>query len=148
MRTSRRVRTLLARRSERQLLLRAFTLLWLCRLALWFLPFRQVTRWVDRGELPPSTKANTEAKPRQLVRAIRISSRFVPHATCLVKALAGARLFAEQGQRVRVVIGARKCAEVLQAHAWLESGGRVVLGNVTDLHSYHPLTHSPDGRGF
>lgn len=126
--------------AERQLLLRAFTLLWLCRLALWFLPFRLVTRWVDRSRvLPAYTEIRPEIRPRQIVRAVKTSSYFVLNATCLVKALAGARLFAEQGQRVRVVIGARKRAEVLEAHAWLESRGQVVLGNVTDLHSYHPL---------
>ncbi len=132
-----RVRTLLALpNAERQLLLRAFTLLWLCRLALWLLPFPLVTHWVNRSRALP---ASAETEPRQIVRALRTSARFVPRATCLVKALAGARLFAEQGQSVRVVIGARKRAEVLEAHAWLESGGQVVLGNVTDLHSYHPL---------
>jgi hypothetical protein len=139
---TRRVRTLAALpNAERQLLLRAFTLLWLCRLALWLLPFPVVTRWADRNRVLP---AHTPMSARQLTRAIRAASRFVPHATCLVRALAGARLFAERGQRARVVIGARKRAEMLEAHAWLESGGQVVLGNVTDLYSYHPLGQ-PEG---
>lgn len=122
--------------AERQLLLRALALLWLCRLALWLVPFRLLTRWVDRGRVSP---APTGTGARQIAHALKTASRFVPRATCLVAALAGARLFAERGQRVRVVIGARKRAEGLEAHAWLESGGQVVLGNVTDLHSYHPL---------
>lgn len=139
---TRRVRTLAALpNAERQLLLRAFTLLWLCRLALWFLPFRLVARWADRSRVVP---AHAPMSARQLTCAIRTTSRFVPHATCLVRALAGARLFAERGQRARVVIGARKRAEVLEAHAWLESDGQVVLGNVTDLRSYHPLGQ-PEG---
>ena len=139
---TRRVRTLAALpKAERRLLLRALTLLWLCRLALWVLPFPVVTRWADRSRVVP---AHTETKPRQLAAAIRTASRFVPHATCLVKALAGARLFAERGQHALVVIGARKRADGLEAHAWLESGGQVVLGNVIDLHSYHPLGQ-PEG---
>jgi hypothetical protein len=139
---TRRVRTLAALpKAERELLLRALTLLWLCRLALWLLPFPVVTRWADRSRVVP---AHAETETRQLVHAIRTASRFVPYATCLVRALAGARLFTEGGQCARVVIGTRKRAEVLEAHAWLESGGQVVLGNVTDLRSYHPLGQ-PEG---
>lgn len=118
------------------LLLRALTLLWLCRLALWLLPFRAVTRWVDRSRVRPAAAG---VGARQIAQVIRTTARFVPHPTCLVRALAGARLFAEQGQRVRLVIGARKRAAGLEAHAWLEAGGQVLLGNVGDLHSYHPL---------
>lgn len=137
LRVIRRVRTLAALPNvERLLLLRAFTLLWLCRLALWFVPFGLVTRWVDRGRL---STAHAEVEARRIAYAVETASRFTPHATCLVKALAGARLFAEQGRSVRVVIGARKRSEVVEAHAWLESGEQVVLGNVRDLHSYHPL---------
>lgn len=133
----RRVRLLLALPSaERRLLLRALTLLWGCRLALWTLPFRFVARWAERSRVRPGA---SEADGRRVARAIGVASRYVPRATCLVRALAGARLFAEQGRRVRVVIGARKGAAGLEAHAWLEAGGRVVLGRVGDLYSYHPL---------
>lgn len=122
--------------AERRLLLRALTLLWLCRLALWLLPFRFVARWVDRSRVRP---ASADAGVRRVAQIIEVASSYVPRATCLVKALAGARLFAEQGEHVRVVIGARKRAAGLEAHAWLEAGGQVVLGNVGDLRSYHPL---------
>jgi len=135
-RTLRRVRTLAALpNAERCLLLRAFTLLWLCRVALWLLPFRRVARWAERSRV----RVGTGTEVDRIACAVSVAARFVPRATCLVRALAGARLFAEWGQRVRVVIGARKRADDLEAHAWLESGGQVVLGDVRDLYSYHPL---------
>ena len=113
------------------------TLLWGYRLALWFLPFRQVTRLAE--DRAASEKASS-SEQRQLARQVERAARFVPRATCLVRVLAGAHLLAVQNRRSRIVIGVRRRAGVLEAHAWLESGGQVVLGDLQDLSSYHLLS--------
>lgn len=114
-------------------LLQALMWLWLYRLALWLLPFR----WVSPRS-PRATGQGPAALPH-LARSIDRAARFVPQATCLVRALAGARLFAAAGQQASVVIGVRRRSGTLEAHAWLAVGETVVLGNVQDLHDYHPL---------
>ena len=117
-------------------LARVVTLLWGYRLALWLLPFHWVMRHAER---PVAQQEAKRSEQRRLVRRIKQAAWFVPHATCLVRVLVGAHLFAAQGRQAKVVIGVRRRAGVLEAHAWLESGGRIVLGEVYDLLSYRPL---------
>ena len=121
-------------------LARVVTLLWGYRLALWLLPFRWVTRWAKWAERPKALQEPAELERWRVTRKVERAAAFVPHATCLVRVLAGAHLFAAQGQRAEVVIGVRKRAGTLEAHAWLEAGGQIVLGNLQDLASYHPLS--------
>ena len=118
-------------------LARVVTLLWGYRLALWLLPFHWVMRHTER---PLAQQRAKKSEQRRLVRRVEQAAWFVPHATCLVRVLVGAHLFAAQGRRADVVIGVRRRAGVLEAHAWLESGGQVILGDVQDLSSYHPLS--------
>ena len=121
-------------------LLRVVALLWEYRLRLWLLPFDRVTHLAQQRIGPGETGKPEQLHVQQrLARRIERAAWFVPHATCLVRVLAGAQLFAAQGRQADVVIGVRRRAGVLEAHAWLESGGRVVLGDVQDLTSYHPL---------
>ena len=122
-------------------LLRVVALLWEYRLRLWLLPFDRVTRLAQqRRELGEAGKSEQPHVQQRLARRIERAAWFVPHATCLVRVLAGAQLFAARGQRADVVIGVRRRAGLLEAHAWLESGGQVVLGDLQDLSSYHLLS--------
>jgi Transglutaminase-like superfamily len=50
------------------------------------------------------------------------------HATCLEQAAALVMLLAIARIPARLVIGVGRDAAALRAHAWVESGGRVVLG--------------------
>ena len=121
------------------------TLLWGYRLALWLLPFRwvtlltvtQLTPWAEHATALPEAG---EREQRRVARMVKRAAAFVPHATCLVRVLTGAHLFAARGKQSQIVIGVRRRAGRLEAHAWLESGGRVVLGDVQDLPSYQPLS--------
>ena len=62
---------------------------------------------------------------------VAVASSFVPGSTCLTRALALAGVLARRGVESRVVIGARRAASGLEAHAWVTSGGRVILGGAT-----------------
>ena len=73
--------------------------------------------------------------------AVRAASKGVPHATCLTQALAAQVLFSRYRHAADLKIGVAKGdAGGLEAHAWLEHGGRVVIGNVRDLGRYVPLS--------
>lgn len=78
--------------------------------------------------------------PEVCVWAVKAAGRYVPNATCLTQALALETIFALRGIEARIHFGAAKSADGrLRAHAWVESGGRIVLGEPNDL-PYVPLT--------
>jgi len=66
--------------------------------------------------------------PLPVCWAIELLSRRLPWSSCLVQAAAGHLLLALSGTPSRFVIGVRQQGAEFRAHAWLESGGRIVLG--------------------
>ncbi len=106
------------------LLLEAWITLWGVRLGLWLLPWRIVSR-------PPALSgAGSATSAERWSVAIRTVSRFVPSPTCLAQALALRRLLARHGRVSILNLGVRNPpGGSLQAHAWLEADGRVILGD-------------------
>jgi transglutaminase superfamily protein len=82
-----------------------------------------------------------EAPPPSPDRAsycVELASRVYPfEATCLKKALVLFALLKRRGVEVRLVIGATKTDRKLDAHAWLEHQGRVIIGGPSE--EYAPL---------
>lgn len=81
----------------------------------------------------------------RVARCVGAASRFVPKATCLTQAMVAMLLLNNRGQCVQLRIGvALDDGGVLEAHAWVESGGRVVIGRLGDLSRYSvmPLAES------
>lgn len=64
----------------------------------------------------------------RVIWAARAAARRVPFATCLSSALALQRLMARNGHECDLHIGVARDAGAFVAHAWVEHGGRVVLG--------------------
>lgn len=67
----------------------------------------------------------------QLARDACVVSNCVPRATCLTQALAGQALLTHCGYPAIVHVGvtrAEGAGNAFQAHAWLESDGKVVIG--------------------
>lgn len=61
--------------------------------------------------------------------AITVASRYIPRATCLVQGLATQVLLAREGIPSDLCIGvAREDPSLFEAHAWVETGGRIVIG--------------------
>jgi hypothetical protein len=74
----------------------------------------------------------TDATPRAVIRAVTRAGRIVPRSTCLVQAVAARTLLTRRQQPAELRIGvARSDAGRLEAHAWLERDGRVILGGPT-----------------
>jgi hypothetical protein len=118
----------------------AFAAVLLIRACLRFVPLRtwqRITTRQRRG--PPPAFGEVAMVVQDVVWAVGLVSRTVPGATCLTQALAAQVLLSRHGCGSRLRIGvARAAAGGLVAHAWLESGGMVVLGG-PDIGSYTPL---------
>jgi len=61
--------------------------------------------------------------------AVTRMSRYVPAATCLTQALVAVVMLEEAGAPASLRIGVtRKKSGDLEAHAWVESSGKVIIG--------------------
>jgi hypothetical protein len=96
------------------------------------------TAWLSsRAGAKPTNE--TQAIDRVAFAIPRAAARVPWKATCLVQALAAQRWLAREGVASQSRRGARKTGdEELDAHAWLEAGGRVVVGG--DPMGYQPFT--------
>ncbi|MGV3722888.1 MAG: lasso peptide biosynthesis B2 protein [Actinomycetota bacterium] len=123
-------------RVEQRLILKAVFLLWGVRIALWALPFRKVNAYVSKRSRSGVANSNAPSLER-LAWIMAAAGRMLPgERTCLVRALAGSLLVAGQGYVPTLRLGvARREAGRLDAHAWLECDGRVLVGG-GDLHQY------------
>ena len=120
--------------NDRRLLLGAFVLVVLIRLGLWFLPFRVWRRLLSRltGHYVPedgNDPAPAAAEAKRVAWAVGSTSRFVPSASCLTQAVAAKVLMNRRGIPSRLHIGVAKGdSNTLEAHAWVEYDGRVIIG--------------------
>ena len=114
---------------ERQILLKAFFLLIIIRLALWFLPFRTLQKTLDRLFHYPAISHKPSLSPKKVSWAVSAVSLYVPSATCLARALTLQALLSQEGIHSDLRIGvARDDASGITAHAWLEIDGTVIIG--------------------
>lgn len=106
------------------------------RIALSALPFAWVIRHVERlASIPIRLPGQSPA--RVGARVARISRR-VPGAACLAQALAARVLLSWHGHDSTVRYGVRRDGGVVEAHAWVEARGRVVVGG-PDVSAFTPL---------
>ena len=112
---------------ERVWLLQAAALLWAIRLGLWLLPFQMVRRVI--AKYARSGVAASTLPSERVAWAVASASLVVPAATCLVQALAAQLLLGWRGRATQLCIGvARDEAGRIEAHAWLEHDGTIVIG--------------------
>ena len=125
-------------RREKMLLLRCLAIVAATRLGLSLLPFKVLRRWMQPADA--SGDASVEVEER-LAWGVHHASRLVPAATCLTQARAGQFLLGRMGYRAQIRVGVLQGENGrLLAHAWLISGGRIVLGGSDDdLRRYTPL---------
>jgi Transglutaminase-like superfamily len=128
--------------ADRSLLVRSVLLVGAARLALWLLPFNVARRLLAR---PARRLSVLHATTERIGWAISVAKRFVPRANCLPQALAAESLLTQGGHPVELRIGVMKTDQGrLEAHAWVESGGRVVVGDLPQgLDTYTPLPPLP-----
>lgn len=116
-------------RHEKRLFAEAWLAVASARVSVRVLPFRTNYAIARRLAATARKRSVDDPETQLLARAVRRAARFVPGATCLPQALAGYVLFARHGAPCAIRIGVRKSADrALEAHAWLEREGRVVVG--------------------
>jgi hypothetical protein len=107
----------------------AWLLLWSCRIGLWIAPFPRVLQWVQFW-----ATHFTSSQPLDSAGVVLCIDRALPftwHASCLTQALAGWIMLNRHGTASRVKIGvASPERHRFSAHAWLECGGQVILGDI------------------
>ena len=124
--------------SEKILFIKACTLLGIIRLGLSLLPFIALKNSL-RVIGPPIARVDEELSEDRLVWAVATASRFIPKATCLTQALALQLFLKQSGREAHVHIGVDHSeGGRLDAHAWLESRGKVLLGE-SNLSQYTHL---------
>jgi hypothetical protein len=121
-------------RPDRCLLVESALLLGALRFGLSLLPFRLVRRLADRLSAWRAGQGVGQLPTERIAWAIAAVSQYLPAATCLARALAAQVLLVRHGYPAILRIGvARDVAGRLEAHAWIESEGRVVLGGSPEL---------------
>lgn len=110
---------------ELLLLLEAVITVGAVRLALWLLPYDKVRAYLKR----PQPVSKHSQPPAIVVRFVAAASQFIPAATCLTRAVAAQLLLRRNGHDASLQIGvSKKASDTLLAHAWVESGGVIVIG--------------------
>lgn len=117
------------------------SLLWMVRLGLWLVPFRNLQRLLTcLAQVCPKRREVNAATIDRVVWAVIVASHCVPQATCLTQALVTRLLLARYGCDAYLRFGvARSDSGQFQAHAWLECQGRVVIGGVDSPTRFTPL---------
>jgi Transglutaminase-like superfamily len=130
---------------ERRLLVEAAGRLLAARAALWWLPPSAVARAGHAGARRDG--APDPAVEQRVAWAVQAVARRLPTVFrgCLPQALAACAMLRRRGIAARLVIGVRRAPAPgpIEAHAWVESGGRVILGGMDDLPSFVPLDGPP-----
>jgi hypothetical protein len=128
--------------AERRMFFRAFAILAIIRMGLRLVPFRVLRSWVDRFRNSPRFGGGLERNQiRQVAWAVEAASRRLPGTTCLPQAMATHLMLGRLGQPSQLQLGvALNPCGALEAHAWVEVGGRVVSGGaIAGFNRFVPL---------
>lgn len=141
--TSRRLgRLLRLPAAERRLLLETAVLLQIVRLGVQLFPFRVLRSLLESLTPAHSPRDRRPGGPSiaEVSRAVERASRRTPgEKTCLTRALVLRMLLLRRGYPATLRIGVvREGGDRLLAHAWVESAGRVVIGDY-QLERYTPI---------
>ena len=131
---------------DRKLLVLAGTLLLAVRLGLWLLPFRVVRRLALGAAAAGGRLACSP--PERIAWAVATAARFVPGATCLPRALVAESLLRRMGYAATLHIGVTRGDDrTLEAHAWVEYLGKVVVGEA-GVERYSTLNSATEPAGI
>ena len=128
------------RTSDKQFLLRAWSLVLAIRVGLWTLRFRRLYPLMnDRSRRQPLTSC-ADVPVARIVWAVNVASRYVPRGrNCLCRALAAHWLLVRHGHQAVLRFGvARDDQQAFKAHAWVECDGAAVIGQ-RELDHFRPL---------
>jgi hypothetical protein len=116
-------------RVERVLLLRSLFLVGLIRGGLFVVSLSDLIKILHAVSRQSSSNDLYRNSISSIAWAVTVASRHIPRATCLVQGLATQVLLADEGIPSNLCIGVAKDDPLsFEAHAWVETAGRVVIG--------------------
>lgn len=133
-------------RRERAFLVRAWLLLACVRASVQLRGFRRTSEWLARHEVRRASGA-CDLAPARIARLVEAASHFVPDGRqCLSRAATLATLLRRRGHAATIEFGvANGESGALDAHAWVECDGKVLLGG-RDLGRFAPLARRDEPR--
>jgi transglutaminase superfamily protein len=123
-------------KTDQLLLARAWGVLWVIKLGLWVVPFRNMKRFLTNENYPVRRgKEKVKIPVKRVAWTVSMASRYVPNGkNCLLRAATTHHLLKRIGHPSVLHIGVDSSTQgTLDAHAWVESNGEVVVGNLSDL---------------
>lgn len=126
---------------DRRLLVSAVFLLGAIRLGLWLLPFQTLNRLLQKvTQVNIEVQEVNSATVDRVAWAVMVARRYIPGALCLAQALATQVLLGRRGYQTDLRIGVARKKGQLRAHAWVESGGKIVIGGLgSNLYTPVPI---------
>lgn len=135
---------------EQQLLIQAYVLMTIIRLGLFFVSFQFLKSFLEKIVQFKKT-TNLKITTKDIAIAIYLSSRVsFGNVRCLAQALTTNTLMNIYGYPCQLHIGVAKGEDNrLEAHAWVEAEGEVIVGYLPNLPRFKVMS-SPEekGRGF
>jgi Transglutaminase-like superfamily len=128
--------------SDRALLFTTFVLMTSIRLGLWLLPFQALLHRLQQVKQRFTRRSDSQQITiSSIIWAVHVVGRYLaPGSKCLARALTTQMLLEWQGHSGELQIGVAKSETgLLEAHAWIEVQGQVVIGNLSDLARYQPM---------
>lgn len=127
---------------DRRLLFRTAFLLGKIRLGLWLLPFQTLRQLLAR--MTPTVdklQKTDQVCVNKVVWAVAVASQCMPgEVKCLARALTTQVLLGQHGYQSQLRIGVAKSEQgQLEAHAWVESQGKIAIGSLKDLSRFTPM---------
>ena len=129
--------------ADKWLLLRATTHLAIARVKLAVVPFRRLSARLSTESDAVRTKPDPDIL-RRIGFAVSVAANHAPwRSDCFPQTIAAHNLLKRYGYDSTIHFGVERIGEdVLNGHAWLTCGEKVVIGG-TELHRYTEL-HSPN----
>jgi hypothetical protein len=82
---------------------------------------------------------HTRSSVSDVTRAISAVARRIGGTTCLAEAAVAYTMLRRHGHDPRLRIGVKRTDSALEAHAWVECDGRVVMGELPEMTGYAML---------
>lgn len=125
-------------RSDRVLLFQTTILLLVIKLGLKFTTVQQLR---DRLNSYTHWKSTISRPASRLIWAVEAVTRVLPGGTkCLARALAAQALLLHHHYPAKLCLGVAKDADgKFEAHAWVESEGKIAIGQLQDGERFKPL---------
>lgn len=135
--------------AEKILFIETLLLVPTVRIAIWVVPYRILQKGFVRTLSPKTDAGGADWRQiEKITNFVRLTSRFVPFASCLTQALAALYLLRVKGQDAELKIGVKKDENArFEAHAWLEKDGRIIIGKLSKHERFMAL-NDPQERNL